>query len=117
MPFTNDLSAPFDRRLASDCVFLDFHETFQLVFHYLLCFKPPKLILDAHNGAFTENFLTNRLQFVEVNASDFPLSTIISGVPKGSLFCPLFIIHINEMEVATYRDGACITTNNDAMYH
>ncbi len=45
-----------------------------------------------------ESYLTNRKQYVDMDDVQSEMLTVTTGVPQGSILCPLpFIIYVNDM--------------------
>lgn len=85
-----------------DVIYLDFAKAFDKVDHGILCHKLLSMGISGKIGAWLHNFLHNRLQRVLVNGSLSSPTTVISGVPQGTVLGPiLFLIHIADIDNGT----------------
>lgn len=81
-----------------DVVYLDFAKAFDKVDHGILCYKLHSLGIGGKIGMWLFSFLTNRVQRVLVNGTSSSMSTVISGVPQGTVLGPvLFLVHITDI--------------------
>ena len=75
-------------------VMFDFTNTFDTVLHRLL----EKLQLNTNIVEWIGSYLTARSQKVVISGVSSDLTTVISGVPQGSVLRPLlFLIYINDI--------------------
>ncbi|CAC5377680.1 unnamed protein product [Mytilus coruscus] len=94
----HDWATSIDNRKQTDIFILDFEKAFDTVPHELLKSKlhkygVPKNILNWINA-----FLSTRSQCVIVNGTKSKTSTVLSGVPQGTVLVPiLFLVHINDI--------------------
>ena len=81
--------------------FLDLKKAFDTLDHSILLNK-----LEAHGvrgiaNKWFESYLSNRMQFVEVDGQASDWANITTGVPQGSFFGPiLFLVYINDIAKA-----------------
>ena len=81
-----------------DVVYLDFAKAFDKVDHGILLHKTRDLGILGKLGVWLHSFLTDREQVVAVDGALSKTSSVMSGVPQGSVLGPLlFLIHISDI--------------------
>ena len=99
VPFIYDLEITLNKKSKSDIIYFDFAKAFDSVFHDIILHK-----LKYHykiNGLmlrFIKSYLQSRRQQVVVGGFTSSKLPVLSGVPHGSILCPLiFVLFINDM--------------------
>ena len=81
-----------------DIIMLDYSKAFDKINHSILLFKLKKLGISGQIAKWIGNFLLNRTQRVVINGHLSTPSTVISGVPQGTILGPvLFLIYIADI--------------------
>jgi hypothetical protein len=108
----------------ADVLYLDFSKAFDKVDHGILLQKLYKLGITGKFWKWIRTFLMNRKQTVIIEGQKSDPSTVISGVPQGSVLGPLlFLTLLNDIDqdvdssmVTSFADDTRITgiVNNQA---
>ena len=103
-----------DRNGDACCVFFDFQKAFP---HKNLIKRLEELNLHPLLLKWTYSYLMNRNQHVVVNGSvSSESTTVISGVPQGSVLGPLlFLIYIDSITSVPLSEGSKISLYADGM--
>ena len=81
-----------------DIAVLDFSKTLDTVPHHGLLSKLKHYGIYEKIWLWILNILNNRKQSVVVDGKQSSLIHVVSGVPQGTLLCPLlFLLHINNL--------------------
>ena len=77
---------------------IDFSATFDMVKHRGILFKLCSVGFGGSVQSVLTQFLTNRSQYVFVDGCHSKLVIVVSGVPHGTLLCPLlFVLYTAEL--------------------
>jgi hypothetical protein len=112
-----DISKLVDRRGQVDVIFLDLSKAFDSVPHTYLLRKITQFGLNGKLLEWFHSYLHDRTQEVVINDSHSAISTVLSGVPQGSILGPLlFLMYIDgipetirgDCQSALYADDSKI---------
>ena len=85
-----------------DMIYLDFSKAFDKVDHGVLLHKLKDLGITGKLGIWFFQFLTNRTHYVRIPGGISKDSTVLSGVPQGTVLGPLlFLIMISDINKGT----------------
>ena len=102
-------------KIFSCLVMLDLLKAFDTVSHKRLLLKLEHYGIRGTALALLKSYLTNRMQFVNIDGFSSSLKEISIGVPLGSILGPLlYIINVNDFQYAVectprlYADDTCL---------
>ena len=91
-----------EKGLTACNVFIDLRKAFDSIDHKILLSKLEYYGIRGKVLQLPQSYLSNRLQFVEVNGHTSRNQTVQFGVPQGSVLGPfLFLLYINDFQNAS----------------
>ena len=72
--------------------FLDISKAFDRVWHEGLLFKLELIVISGNILSLLRSFLSNRFQRVVLSGQWSSWSSVLAGVPQGSILGPLFFL-------------------------
>ena len=116
LSFLNDkILKGFDDGLVTGMILIDLQKAFDTINHDILLKKLSIIGFSDHTAKWFQSYLSNRKFTVNLENSFSEVSSILCGVPQGSILGPiLFLIYVNDMPMAVkcdpflYADDTCI---------
>jgi len=94
--------------------FFDLRKAFDSVPHLPLLNKLKNIKLEQHVLQWLTSYLSDRQQYVVIDSATSKTSPVLSGVPQGSILCPLlFLIYINYVCLVPLSEGSMISMYAD----
>ena len=95
-------------------LFLDLRKAFDSVPHVPLLQHLKNIGLDHHILQWVMSYLLNRKQYVVVEGASSDITSVVSGVPQGSVLGPLlFLTYLNSVNSLVLTEGTQITMYAD----
>jgi ribonuclease P/MRP protein subunit RPP40 len=99
LEFVHEITDILNGGDSADVVLLDLSKAFDTVPHARLLRKLRGFGIRGDLFSWLSSFLTGRSQYVAVDGHNSAVSTVISGVPQGSVIGPLlFLIYVDDID-------------------
>ena len=120
MKIKSDIIKAMDSGEVTLSVMADFSKAFDTVDFEIMIEKLHKLNFSKSALLLMSSYLSNRLQFVQINDKESNRLTVLNGVPQGSILGPvLFNIYVHDIQQTLMRSvcnmqttPACIATQD-----
>ena len=112
----DQLSLDLDKNIISGLVFVHFKKAFDSIDHLLFLEKLYMYGIHSKELNLFKEYLSNRLQYVNVEGHCFLLISVNIGVPQGSILGPVFfLLFINDLPSAVYNSTVDIYADDTTL--
>ena len=102
LELVDHLNSEMDKKKYPFAIFMDLSKAFDTLDHSILLNKLNHYGIRNTELSWFQSYLTDRKQYVELNQVKSSLTTIVTGVPQGSILGPLlFLIYMNDIPCAS----------------
>lgn len=120
--FTTEIQTALDKKYKVATIFFDLKKAFETVSRKILMKKLNSIGIQGVEYIWFKNYLSNRLQYTELNEIRSSTKNIDTGVPQGAnLASTLFIIFINDImklelegKIFVYADDMAIVYHSES---
>ena len=112
MSITENIQTHLDKNELTAGVFIDLKKAFDTVDHDILLAKCDHYGIRRLSNDWFCYYLKGRQLIVSIVNQASATKEIVSGVPEGSVLCPLFPIYINDLHLCLKYSKACHFADN-----
>ena len=115
---TEKIKNSIDNGLFGCGIFIDLRKAFDTVNHNILLSKLEHYGIRGHLLNWFQSYLSNRKQYVTINAFSSDFKPITCGVPQGSVLGPLlFLLYINDLPNISKKLNFYLFADDTHIYH